>query len=59
MAFVKLEDLSGTIEAVIFPKIYSRSTDMWHNDSMVVISGKIDEKEDRLTLLVDDVKPLL
>lgn len=56
MAFVKLEDLTGTMEIVVFPKIYSRTFDMWKTDTLLTVSGRIDEKDDRLTLLVDDTK---
>lgn len=58
MAFVKLEDLTGTIEVVVFPKIYGRSAGLWHADSLVKLSGKIDEKEERLTILAENVFPL-
>ncbi len=54
MAFVKLEDLTGTIEIVVFPKIYSRTLDLWNQDQILSVSGKVDEKDDRLTILVDD-----
>lgn len=56
MAFVRLEDLTGTIEAVVFPKIYARSADLWIRDGVVIVSGKIDQKEDRIMLLVDEVR---
>lgn len=58
MAFVKLEDLTGTIEAVIFPKMYAKTSEFWTRDTIVVVSGKVDAKEDRLMILVDDVHPL-
>jgi len=59
MAFVKLEDLTGTIEVVVFPKIFSRTADLWHADSLVKLSGKVDEKEDRLTMLADEASGLV
>ena len=58
MAFVKVEDLTGTIEIVVFPKVYARTADLWRMDQIVTISGKIDEKDERLTLLVDDAHVL-
>ncbi len=58
MAFVKVEDLDGTIEVVVFPKIYARTADLWHADALVKLSGKVDEKEDRLTILADDASGL-
>jgi DNA polymerase-3 subunit alpha len=58
MAFVKLEDLTGTIEIVVFPKIYGRTSQLVVRDSIILVSGRIDEKDDRLTLLADDIKPM-
>jgi DNA polymerase-3 subunit alpha len=54
MAFVKLEDLTGVLEVVVFPKIYARTLDLWQTDAIISVSGKIDEKDERLTMLVDD-----
>ncbi|OGG13131.1 DNA polymerase III subunit alpha [Candidatus Gottesmanbacteria bacterium RIFCSPHIGHO2_01_FULL_46_14] len=59
MAFVRLEDLSGTIEIIIFPKIYARTLNFWNKDMIIVVSGRIDEKEDRLLILVDEARSLL
>jgi DNA polymerase-3 subunit alpha len=59
MAFAKVEDLTGTIEVVVFPKIFARTSDLWKMDRVLELTGKLDEKEDRLTILVDDVKPLV
>jgi len=59
MAFVKLEDLTGTLEVVVFPKIYIRTIEYWRTDQIITVSGKIDEKDDRLTMLVDDANILV
>jgi DNA polymerase-3 subunit alpha len=58
MAFVKLEDLTGTIEAVVFPKTYAKTSPLWVRDGIVIVAGKVDQKEDRLMILVDDVRAL-
>lgn len=58
MAFVRLEDLSGSLEAVVFPKIFAQTSDLWNRDSLLLVSGKVDEKDGRLTMLVDGVNHL-
>lgn len=58
MAFVKLEDMNGSVEVIVFPKLYARSYDVWRKDTVVVVTGRVDEKDDRLTILVDDVSPV-
>jgi DNA polymerase-3 subunit alpha len=56
MAFVKLDDFTATIELVVFPSVYERTKHIWVSDRVVLIKGKLSEKEDRLTVLVDDAK---
>lgn len=46
MAFVTLEDLTDTMEAVIFPNIYERSGHLLHADSRVILSGTLNFKEE-------------
>lgn len=58
MAFVGIEDLTGSVEVIVFPKVYTRTYDLWSRDAMVVVSGRIDEKEDRLLVLVDEARRL-
>lgn len=58
MAFIRLEDLSGSIEVVIFPKIYAKSISLWVRDAAVMVAGKVDQKDDRLVILADDVRPI-
>lgn len=54
MAFVKLDDMSGVVEIVVFPKVYARTFAAWHPDSIVWVTGRVDEKDDRITILVDE-----
>lgn len=56
MAFVRLEDTTGSIELVIFPKLFARTADLWMRDVVVATSGKVNQKDDRLILLVDEAK---
>jgi len=55
MAFVRLQDTGGSIEIVVFPKVFARTADVWLKDTVVVITGRADEKEDHMTILADDV----
>ncbi|MFH0943489.1 MAG: DNA polymerase III subunit alpha [Candidatus Beckwithbacteria bacterium] len=52
MAFANLEDDTGSIELVIFPKLYASTKSSWINDQPILVTGKVDIK-DRLTLIVD------
>lgn len=59
MAFIKIEDLSGSIEIVVFPKVYTRTAQHISKDAMIKVSGRVDEKEDRLTVLADEIMPVI
>ncbi len=41
MAFVKIEDMSGETELVVFPNLYKDTTSVWKQDSIVLVTGKI------------------
>ncbi|QDZ41119.1 trans-splicing intein-formed DNA polymerase III subunit alpha C-terminal partner DnaE-C [Euhalothece natronophila Z-M001] len=58
MAFVQLEDISGQIEGVIFPSSYERISPYLEEDARLIVWGKIDEKEDRLQMIIDDAEPV-
>ncbi len=53
MCFASIEDETGSIEAVVFPSIYEKDGQCFVKDSVVLASGKIDFKEDKLHLIVD------
>ncbi len=56
MAAVQLEDLSGTIELVVFPRTYQQSRALLVEDSVVLIKGKIDARNDTPQIVCDSVE---
>lgn len=58
MAFVKLDDFTATVELVVFPSIYERTKNIWRTDQIILLKGKVTEKEERLSVIVDDAKVL-
>ena len=58
MAFVKIDDFTGAIELIVFPSIYERTKSLWYQDRVVLIKGKVSQKDDRITVIVDDGKLL-
>ncbi|MBR0482359.1 MAG: DNA polymerase III subunit alpha [Firmicutes bacterium] len=59
MAFVTLEDLYGQIDVVVFPKTFERDRAFLEVDNVVVISGKLDLKEEgNPKLLADSIEPI-
>lgn len=55
MAFARISDLSGSIEVVIFPKIYAICKQLLLHDTAVLVKGRVDEREDRLTIIANDI----
>ncbi|HEX5417678.1 MAG TPA: DNA polymerase III subunit alpha [Chloroflexota bacterium] len=56
MVSATLEDLTGTLDVVGFPRTYERTRSVWENDALVVMTGKLDVREDRFQLIVDTVE---
>jgi DNA polymerase-3 subunit alpha len=52
MAFITLEDLYGTFEGIIFPKVYEGCKDVLYEDSIVLIEGTINAAEDDAPKLI-------
>ncbi len=55
MAFVKVMDMSGVIDLVVFPNIYKDTQTIWIDNHPVLIEGKVDHREDSNSILVDAV----
>ena len=59
MAFATLEDLSASIEIVIFPKTLEKFYSLINEEQLVVLKGRISiSEEDMPKLLCEDVQPL-
>lgn len=58
MAFVKIDDMTGNIELVVFPRVFEKTKNFWVRDKIILVKGKVSEKEDRLTIIVDDARLL-
>ena len=53
MAFVTLEDETGSIEAVIFPKVYDKISSLLEENKAVYIEGKINIRDGNPSILID------
>jgi len=42
MAFVTLEDLHGTCDVVVFPRVWSKTKHLWQPEQILVVTGKVD-----------------
>jgi DNA polymerase-3 subunit alpha len=59
MAFITLEDIYGSIEVLVFPKVHEKFSKLVFEDSIVLIKGRLSVKEEETPkLLAEDIKPL-
>ena len=52
MAFVTLEDMTGQIECLVFPRVFEKYRMLLNTDEAVVISGRISVREDEAPKLL-------
>jgi hypothetical protein len=53
MAIATVEDLQGSIEVVVFPRLYEQSRPVWVDGRILLIAGRIDHKSEEVSLLAD------
>ncbi len=59
MCFARISDLTSSVEAVVFPKIYAASSSAWQPDSLVLVSGRVESRSEdpeadaEITIIVD------
>lgn len=60
MAFLKLEDLDSSVEAVMFPSIYKAKSEILAKDEIVEIEAKVSERgsgeSKEKSLIIDNIK---
>ncbi len=59
MAFVTIENSTGTkMECVVFPRTFTDYKDYWQTNNVVLITGKVDTREDRTSLIVEKARKI-
>ncbi len=53
MAFLQVEDPQGAIEVVAFPRVFNDYRDVIHEDALVLVRGKVQLRDEKLTVLAD------
>ena len=55
MAVATLEDLQGTLEVVVFPKVFEETGPTWQEDAILLVAGRVDHKGEETVLLAETV----
>lgn len=53
MAFCKIEDMSGDIEVVVFPRVYSEKPLLWQEDTTVTVFGRVQERNGEMNFIAE------
>jgi DNA polymerase-3 subunit alpha len=56
MAFVQLEDVQGGIEVTVFPRVYQKTEELWQENHIVLVSGKVEMRSEKPQILCDDAE---
>lgn len=58
MAFIKISDSTGTIDAVIFSKLFEASKDLLVKDTIIALTGKVTERNSEKSIMIDNFKKI-
>jgi hypothetical protein len=59
MLFLKLEDLTGKTEVVVFPNLLERNPNALQENKIVFFAGRVDDRNGEIKLVADDVQEIL
>ena len=54
MSFINIEDLVGSVEALVFPKVYEEYRDAIEEDKKVLVTGRVSSEDERASKLIAD-----
>ncbi len=54
MAFVNIEDTHGTVEIIVFPKLFAKYSNMLYNGNAMFIGGRLSVKEEEKPKIILD-----
>jgi len=58
MAFVKIADFDGTMEAAVFPRTYAEHKAILIPENVIALKGKLSERNGELSMVADKLKAL-
>jgi len=58
MLFVKMEDLTGQVEAIVFPKMLEKNEALWQEDKIILLKGRVGTEKDNYRIIVEEAKEI-
>jgi DNA polymerase-3 subunit alpha len=59
MVFTMIEDLTGKVETVVFPNVLEQNPEAFAENKVVIISGRLNDRDGIPKLLCDSVRPIV
>ncbi len=59
MLFIKVEDLTGKMEVVIFPNLLERNPAALQENKIVFVAGRVDDRNGEIKIVADDAQEIL
>ena len=53
MAFIRLEDLQGSVDVTVFPQLFKEKRALWTLDKIIIVTGKADVRNGRVSVVAD------
>jgi DNA polymerase-3 subunit alpha len=54
---VKLEDMHGPVSVTVFPRVYEQDPALWAEDSVVIVRGEVQMRNDEPTIICESAEP--
>jgi DNA polymerase-3 subunit alpha len=58
MMFVKLSDFTGSIETVVFPRVFEEFKATLHLENCIAVKGRYSERNGKQSIIVEKIKQL-
>ncbi len=58
MAFIKISDLSDSIEAVVFPSVFKNSIEIFVPEKCIALTGKVSLRNGEKSIIIEGVKEI-
>ena len=59
MLFIKVEDLTGKTEVVIFPNLLERNPNALQENKIIFVAGRVDDRNGEIKIVADDAQEIL
>ena len=56
MLIAQLEDLLGSIEVTVFPRVYEATADLWREEAVLLVTGQVKLREEEPQVVCDSVE---